>query len=114
MRLIGEERKGSEGGKGEYGQGETEKNGGKWEPVKEISELTLLWSKSRLPNPPASAVSLSLSISSCRQKGEEKHLRLNCPEVVLFLLHQRGKKVGPPAGGMHRDWAKLEEQSTEE
>lgn len=29
VRLIGEERKGSEGGKRDYGQGETEKNGGK-------------------------------------------------------------------------------------
>lgn len=41
-------------------------------------------------------------------------MRLNCPEVVLFLLRQKGKKVEPPAGGMHRDWAKLDEQSTEE
>lgn len=68
--------------------------------VKEISKLTLLWSKHRLSNPPASAVSLSASISSCRQKGKEKHLRLNWPEVVLFLLYQIGKKKWEPVPGV--------------
>lgn len=41
----------------------------KWE--KEFSELTQPWSKSRLPNPPDSAVSLFLSISSCWQEVGE-------------------------------------------
>lgn len=94
--LIEKEREGGKECKG--------KQGGIWgkekerERVKEISELTQPWSKSRLPNPPASAVSLSLSISSCRQKGEEKHLRLNCPEVLLFLLFHKGKKWDPLLG----------------
>lgn len=33
-------------------------------------------------------------------------MQLNCPEVVLFLLHQIGRNVGPPTVGMHKDWAK--------
>lgn len=51
----------------------------KREKLKEISQLTLFRSKHCFPNPPASAVSLYLSISSSLQKAKEKTLAAKLP-----------------------------------
>lgn len=104
-------------------QGKQVKEGGvgliekRREGVKMGRERERKWKRSHSsPCSDQSTVSLILQLqqSACiwafpvpYKKQRKKHLRLNCPEVVLFLLHQIGRNVGPPTAGMHKDWAKF-------
>jgi len=77
-------------------------------------------SKRRLPNPPHSAGSPSLSIYSCpllplpRTEEGEKHSQLNCPQVLLFLRLDDSEQRDPLLRPRDTTGGKLEEQSAGE